>query len=158
MTILKALKAIANYLPEPRRGHESLICGDNGKRVFTHYDPEIECLFDFIRKLESSGTEPLFLDNTLVAHRVSPGIPPWAEKLPDKLDIGRRIRVKESHPWKGKTGTIKQDFISNDDCGPWGRRIYYVENDIKNTSAYITNDFSIFPCDVDFLDEKTSCH
>jgi hypothetical protein len=65
---------------------------------------------------------------------ISPGLPDWSDKLPDKLDIGRKIEViKDS--WNGKSGIITNHYINGDNCGDWGKA-YYQFHAYGNSGIY----------------------
>ena len=62
----------------------------------------------------------------------SPGLPDWADKLPEKLDIGKHVKVVKGHSWIGKSGIVKTHFINGDDCGDWGKAYYnFIADDNK---------------------------
>ena len=67
------------------------------------------------------------------------GLPDWADKLPEKLDIGKRIKVVKGHSWVGKSGIVKTHFINGDDCGDWGKSYYnFIADDNKEQYAIRT--------------------
>lgn len=70
--------------------------------------------------------------------------------------LNKKIKVKESHCWAGRTGLIIKDSIEFDECGPYGplgQRIFKIKNSdqSENLSKY-DKIFDIFPADVEILD------
>lgn len=83
---------------------------------------------------------------------ISPGIPPWADSLPDPSHVHRSIRVKGEpggypNSWGGWTGVITQQYIDADDCsGTYGRLKYAIKGDDPAHPSW-----SIAATSVDFL-------
>jgi len=68
----------------------------------------------------------------------SPGIPRWSEPLPEKLDIGRRLRTSEA--WGAREGVITSQYINADDCaGYYGHHMYgYLAGDGETYSVPVS--------------------
>lgn len=62
---------------------------------------------------------------------MSPGFQPWMKKLPDKLHIGKRIRViRGSHA--EREGIVTDHWQNLDDCsGSYGCHLYQLEGDLE---------------------------
>lgn len=80
----------------------------------------------------------------------SPGIPHWAEKLPEPLHVGRRVKVvKGGWQCEGKTGTVTDHFIHGDDCsGHYGKACYTVQLDEDGDGGY-----TVYSSDCILLDD-----
>lgn len=68
-------------------------------------------------------------DIALGQQRVSPGLPPWADKLPEPTHVGQNVEVNSNQPsWLGRKGIVEKHFINGDDCGDWGKAYYLVRD------------------------------
>lgn len=73
------------------------------------------------------------------------------ESLPEKLDIGRRIKVK-SGTYLGRMGVIANHYVNMDDCsGYYGKVLYLIGCDTTRDKIH-TNDFIVYPKDCEFID------
>ena len=92
-------------------------------------------LFKLKELLNESPTIPnsvTFSDKTFQVSLgfVSPGLPSWADKLPETLDIGKKMRVcKTGHTWVNREGEVIQHYINWDDCGDWGKAYYLLKDE-----------------------------
>lgn len=83
---------------------------------------------------------------------MSPGIPAWAEKLPDPLHVGRRVEVvKGGWSCVGKRGTVRTHYVSADDCScHYGKACYSLALDDGSGEG------PVYPSDCILLDDTPS--
>lgn len=81
---------------------------------------------------------------------MSPGIPAFADKLPDPSHVGRRVRVNDGGNWDGWSGTISEQYIDADDCaGSYGKLRYAIKEVAHNGYHW-----SICAAQVEFIDSE----
>lgn len=70
------------------------------------------------------------------------GLQPWMEKLPEKLHIGKKVKIIKGKR-VGEIGIVTDHWMNLDDCsGGYGNHLYQLEGDLekfgcKNNSCAI---------------------
>lgn len=97
-----------------------------------------------VKKLE--GHHPVTLPNLTGYKFISPGIPPWAEKLPEPTHVGRKARYKrpatsaQFEPYN-RPCEIVRHYINDDDCSGWyGEQSYTLKADNGQICPYPAKD------------------
>lgn len=94
------------------------------------------------KKRVEDGFGFLVNNNIYNGQFISPGFQSWMEKLPDKLHIGRKVKVIKGSNM-GREGVVTDHWQNLDDCsGGYGNHLYQLEGDLekygcKNNSCAI---------------------
>lgn len=82
---------------------------------------------------------------------ISPGVPAWAESMPNPTHVGKKVKVIKGSR-SGEIGIVIDHWINGDDCsGGYGNQLYQLKGDLEKY-GYKNNSFAINVKNCEFID------